>query len=40
MAEEIDLEKCNFRHLDLDLGSVNVTLACAIPVGLPACPTV
>jgi len=49
MAEEIDLEKCNFRQflelqkprdlLHLDLGSGQGHISITIPVGLPACPT-
>ena len=46
MAEEIDVEKCNLQKLtvsdldlDLNLGSGHVISACAIHIGLPACPT-
>jgi len=44
MAEEIDLEKCNFQNsrspVTLTLDRVKVISACTIPVVLPACPTV
>jgi len=42
MAEEVEVENCKFTKidkvsdLDLDLGSAS---ACAIHIGLPACPT-
>jgi len=49
MAEEIDLEKCNFRQflelqkpgdVDLDLGSGQGHIGMHNTVGLPACSTV
>ena len=44
MAEEIDVEQCNFRKfrspMSLTLHRAKVISACRIPVGLPACPAV
>ena len=43
MAEETDLEKCNFRKfrilVTLTLDRVKVTSACTVQVGLPTCLT-